>query len=165
MEDRVTETKELLHPDQWTHCLGTINPANVASYISGMVEFLVNSCWFKALPFLRKRTDQWPVNKLELYPPNELIYRSLRWIQTLRKETWVVRFLDWPRWLEGNNNLKVVYVEKRMKLDDLERAKRRVIAGKHFSCAVLCETRKKKSDRRTLGSNFCLHESLTYLVS
>ena len=107
--------------------------------------------WLKRPPFLRQAEDQWPENGFEdvspddlelkktiystgLQPPSpveELINRSYDWVQTLRRVAWLLRYLDWLRWRAEKNagrNAEVKYVERKIKNEDLERAKRRIAA-------------------------------------
>ena len=147
--NRVTEIRELTHPDQWRHCAGTINPADDVSRGLEMDEFLRNDRWLKGPSFLRDADKKWPENKFDIVSPEDLevkkemyltgleptttvedlITRFSNWVHTLRKVAWVLKFLDWMKWhVTKKKDKRAVEVQRGIKHEDLERAKRKIVA-------------------------------------
>ena len=70
--NRVSEIRELTHPDQWKHCPGKINPADDVSCGLEMDDFLKNDRWLKGPSFLREPEEKWPENNYDVLPPESL---------------------------------------------------------------------------------------------
>ena len=147
--NRVTEIRELTHPDQWRHCAGMINPADDASRDLEMKDFLRNDRWLRGPSFLKETDEKWPENKYDIVPPGNLevkkeiyttsleratttvedllITRSSSWMHTLRLVACVLKFLDWIKWrIEKKRDPKAVDLHRSINHEDLERAKRKI---------------------------------------
>ena len=147
--NRVSEIRELTHPDQWKHCPGKINPADDVSRGLEMDDFLKNDRWLKGPSFLREPEEKWPENNYDVLPPEslevkkeifatsleptttveDLITESSNWVHTLRKVAWILKFLDWIKWrVAQKRDPEVINVNGDINCEDLERAKRRIVA-------------------------------------
>ena len=147
--NRVNEIRELTHLDQWRHCPGRINPADDVSRGLEMDEFLKNNRWLKGPSFLRETEKKCPENKFSAVPPEslelkkeifatslepsttleDLITKSSNWVHTLRRVAWLLKFLDWRKWLVlRKSDPKAIIMQRNINYDDLQRAKKRIVA-------------------------------------
>ena len=59
----------------------------------------------------------------------DFITESSDWVHTLREEAWLLKFLDWIKWrVAQKRDPEVISVNGDINCEDLERAKRRIVA-------------------------------------
>ena len=95
---------------------------------------------------MTKPDEEWPKDKFEvqaddhleikkeLYHINleassavdQLLSRSSCWIETLRRVSWVLKFVDWIKSLK--NRVQPEEAQNRLSIEDLEKAKKRIVA-------------------------------------
>ena len=67
---RVPEIHRLTKSEQWQHCPGEINPADIPSRGTSGDKLAANNLWWNGLEFLQSPEDQWP--RVDVFPPSEI---------------------------------------------------------------------------------------------
>ena len=57
---RVHEIRTVISRDQWRHCPGSLNPADLPSRGSDANRLLNNNLWWEGPPFLKWSSEEWP---------------------------------------------------------------------------------------------------------
>lgn len=58
-----TEIRKLTSKDEWRHCPGELNPANIPSRGLSAKELSTNTTWWNGAAFLYQQKSEWPVNR------------------------------------------------------------------------------------------------------
>ena len=66
---QVAEISRITKREQWQHCPGSINPADIPSRRMSGRKLAVNETWWTGPPFLKRSECQWP--RTDPLPPNE----------------------------------------------------------------------------------------------
>jgi hypothetical protein len=110
-----------------------------------MPKFLQNERWLTGPAFLLHPEEKWPVTKLQNVPETSLetkkeiyaievshmksldvlINSTSKWIKCLRKIAWLQKFIQWID--EKKKNPQSPDVEKKITLEDIENARRKII--------------------------------------
>ena len=67
---RVAEIRRLTTCEQWQHCPGDINPADISSRGTSGDKLAENGIWWKGPEFLWLPNSQWP--RADVFPPSEI---------------------------------------------------------------------------------------------
>ena len=60
MSRRVHEIRSVISRDQWRHCPGSLNPADLPSHGSDANRLLNSNLWWEGPPFLKLSRQEWP---------------------------------------------------------------------------------------------------------
>ena len=64
VQHRVEEVRKLTSKDDWRHCPGESNPADIPSRGLSAKELSTNTTWWNGPAFLYQPKSEWPVNRL-----------------------------------------------------------------------------------------------------
>lgn len=63
VQHRVEEIRKLTSKDEWRHCPGELNPAEIPSRGLSAKELSTDTTWWNGAAFLYKPNSEWPVNR------------------------------------------------------------------------------------------------------
>ena len=136
--NRVAEILEKLHPEQWRHVPGKLNPADDVSRGINPDKLTTDHRWFHGLEFLRFPEQRWPTTPEAKEPTDDEVVKEVVSLATVSAETCIIRTL-FTRTQDWTKARKIVAYILRLRLRKEERPQQRWLTGSEiWRAEVLC---------------------------